>query len=65
MLGLELNMPRLRAIELLERARRGEVELSADQWQSLTLLETGDPELAELAKMNIRKARLRAGMQTD
>lgn len=58
-------MPRLKAIQMLDRARAGEVELSADQWQSLTFLETGSAEMAEAAKMMIRKSRMRAGLPTD
>ena len=61
---LEMNMPRIKAIRVLERARAGEIDLSADAWQHYTFLETGSAELAEQAKMNVRKARMRAGMQT-
>ena len=48
-LGLAENIPRLRAARDLDRARMGEVRLTADGWFDLTLAATGDRDAAESA----------------
>lgn len=58
-------MPRLKAIATLEKARAGEVQLSREQWYDLTLLETGDRDLAEAAHNAYCRALLRAGRTVD
>lgn len=60
-----MNKPRLKAIQLLDRWRAGEVQLGKDAIFELTLLETGSRELAEAAHMAYCKAMLRAGRTPD
>jgi hypothetical protein len=55
-----MNRPRLEALQMLKRARSGEVELSPEQWFDLTLMETGDRDLAEHARNDYIRAVYRA-----
>ena len=57
-----MNRPRLEAIQVLKRARAGEVELGKDGWYDLTLLETGSRDAAEAAHSAYCKRQLRANL---
>lgn len=48
-MGLEGNVPFIKAKRLLEQARKGEIELTANGWFDLTLEVTGSREAAEKA----------------
>lgn len=49
----------------MDSARRGEVSLKAEGWHDVTLLATGDKELAERAMKNFIKASRDAGREPE
>lgn len=57
----EGNMPRLQAREMLQQARKGEINLTADGWFDLTLMATGSQEQAERAHNDYIKREMKAG----
>lgn len=60
LLALEYHRPRLAAARDLERARRGELLLTAAGWFDLTLAATGDRDLAERAHNDYVRRKLKA-----
>ena len=59
------NIPRLEAKRMLDRAKMGDVNLTVDGWYDLTLLVTGDKELAEKAAKDHIKASRNAGREPE
>ncbi len=60
-----MNMPRLKAQDLLDKARAGEVSLKAEGWHDVTLLATGDKEQAERAMKAFIQASRDAGKEPE
>ena len=58
-------MPRLEAKKLLEDARAGRVTLKAEGWHDVTLLATGDKDLAEKAMKDFIRASRAAGREPE
>lgn len=56
-------MPQINAQRTLERARYGEISLTAEGWHDLTLLATGDKETAERAMKKFIQASRAAGRE--